>query len=79
MIQYHLKNSYRVPRKNENGYLLFINRKGAIPYEMIAEYNSLDIVPDEGEFFLPHHFYSNLKDTTMSDEEYQNVKKNYKK
>ena len=61
------------------GIILFINRKGAIPYEMITEYNSLDIVPDNGKFFLPHHFYSNLKDTTMSDEEYQNVKKNYKK
>ena len=61
------------------GIILFINRKGAIPYEMITEYNSLDIVPDNGEFFLPHHFYYNLKDTTMSDEEYQNVKKNYKK
>ena len=41
------------------GIILFINRKGAIPYEMITEYNSLDIVRDNGEFFLPHHFYSN--------------------
>ena len=46
---------------------------------MITEYDSLDIVPDDGEIFLSHHFYSNLKDTTMSDEEYKNVKKNYKK
>ena len=51
--------------------------KGSRPYEMITEYDSLDIVPDDGEFFLPHHFYSSLKDTTMSDEEYENVKKFY--
>ena len=49
--------------------------KGSRTYEMITEYDSLDIVPDDGEFFLPHHFYSSLKDTTMSDEEYENVKK----
>ena len=51
--------------------------KGSRPYEMITEYDSLDIVPDDGQFFLPHHFYSSLKDTTMSDEEYENVKKFY--
>ena len=30
------------------------------------------------EIFLPHHFYSSLRDTVMSDEEYENVKKIYK-
>ena len=30
------------------------------------------------EIFLPHHFYSSLRDTVMSDEEYENVKKFYK-
>ena len=42
--------------------------KGTIPYEMITEYDSLDIAPDNGEYILPHHFYSSLKDTTISDE-----------
>ena len=46
---------------------------------MITEYSSLDIVPDDGEFFLPHHFYSSLKDTMVSDEEYENVKKKFVK
>ena len=36
--------------------------------------DSLYIVPDNGEF-LPNNFYSTLKDTTLSEEEYENVKK----
>ena len=51
--------------------------KGTIPYEMITRYDSLDISPEEGNFFLPHHFYSSLKDTIISKEEYENVKKFY--
>ena len=50
--------------------------KGTIPYELITEFDSLNIVPDK-EFFLPHHFYSSMKDSTISDEEYENVKKFY--
>ena len=33
---------------------------------------------DNGDFFLPHIFCSSLKDTVLSDEEYENVKKFYK-
>ena len=44
---------------------------------MIIRYNSLDIVAENGQFFLPHHFYSSLKDTTITDEEYERVKKFY--
>ena len=51
--------------------------KDNIPYEMITRYDSLDITPENGQFFLPHQFYSSLKDTTMTDEEYGNVKKFY--
>ena len=51
--------------------------KETIPYGMIIRYDSLDIKPDNGDFFLLHHFYSSLKDTTRSDEEYENVKKLY--
>ena len=50
--------------------------KGTIPYEMIAKYNSLNIKPEDGNFFLPH-FYSNIKDDKMTNEEYENVKKFY--
>ena len=51
--------------------------KGTIPYEMITRYNSLDVKPENGEFFLPHQFFSTLKDNILSDEEYKNVKKFY--
>ena len=44
---------------------------------MITRYGSLDIVPENGQFFLLHHFYSSLKGTTMTDEEYESVKKFY--
>ena len=52
--------------------------KGTIPYELITEYGSLDIVPDNGDFFIPHNFCSSLKDTVLSDEEYENMKEFYK-
>ena len=52
-----------------------LTEKGTIPYEMITEYHSLDIVPDKGKFFLPHNSYSTLKDTTLSEEEYKNLRK----
>ena len=51
--------------------------KGTIPYEMIIRYDSLDIKPENGEFFLPHQFYSILKDNILTDEEYENVRKFY--
>ena len=51
--------------------------KGTILYEMITRHDSLNIKPEDGNFFLLHHFYSSLKDTTMTDEEYENTKKFY--
>ena len=52
------------------------DQEGTIPYEMITKYNSLDISPEEGNFFLPHHFYSSLKETLITDE-YNQVEKFY--
>ena len=49
--------------------------KGAIPYEMITTFDSLNISPQKGEFFQPELFYSDLKDDIISREEYENVKK----
>ena len=40
---------------------------------MIRRYDSLDIPPENGVLFLPHHFYSSLKHM----EEYEAVKKMY--
>ena len=47
--------------------------KETIPNEIITRYDSLDISQD-GNVFLPHHFYSSLKDDIMTMEEYKNVK-----
>ena len=44
---------------------------------MITRYNFLDILPEDGNFFLPHHLYSSLKDDVMTTEEYEIQKKNY--
>ena len=46
---------------------------------MITRYVLLDISPKDGNFFLRHHFYSSLKDDTMTHEEYENVNKFYQK
>ena len=44
---------------------------------MIARFDSLDISPEEGVFFLPHHFYSSLKETLITKEDYNSVKQFY--
>ena len=50
--------------------------KGAIPYKLITIFDSLSISPDK-EFFEPHQFYLSMKDSILSTEEYENVKKFY--
>ena len=51
--------------------------KGTIPYGLVSDFDSLSIALDDGEFFKPHQFYSSMKDSILSEEEYENVKKNY--
>ena len=64
--------------KDQECFLNYLSTgKGTIPYEMIARYDSLGISPEKDNFFLPHHFYSSLKDAIMTKEEYENVKKFY--
>lgn len=50
--------------------------KGTILYELITSFDSLSIFPDK-ESFEPHQFYSSMKDSILSNEEYENVKKFY--
>ena len=72
-----LSKKFLLYSKEEQKWVLnyLLTEKGTIPCEMITEYHSLDIVPDKGEFFLPHNSYSTLKDTMLSEEEYKNVRK----
>ena len=46
--------------------------KGTIPYELITDFDSLNITPDK-----IHQFYLNMKDLVLSKEEEENVKKVY--
>ena len=48
--------------------------KAIIPYQMITNFDSLQIKPEEG-FFKQGDFYSSLKEKDISLEEYDNVKK----
>ena len=49
--------------------------KGMIPYQMITDFNSLEIKPKRHDRFFKHSdFYSSLKEKNISKEEYENVK-----
>ena len=50
--------------------------KGTILYELITNFDSLNITREK-EVFLPHQFYSSMKDSTIFDQDYENVKKFY--
>ena len=69
---------FRLCTEDEKKWMLdyLSSGKGTIPYELITDFDSLNIVPDK-EFFLPHQFYSSMKDSTISEEEYENLKKFY--
>ena len=47
--------------------------KDVIPYEMITRFDSLNISPEEGIFFVPHHFYSSLIKTIITNEDFNSV------
>ena len=51
--------------------------KGMIPYQMITDFNSFEIMPKD-EFFDYDDFYSCLKEKNITKEEYKNVKKLFK-
>ena len=48
--------------------------KGTIPYQMITDFDSLNIKPEK-DFFEHEKFYSCLKEDNIFTEEYENVKK----
>ena len=50
--------------------------KGVIPYQLITDFDLLSILPRK-EFFDEYLFYSSLKDSRISSEDYENVKKFY--
>ena len=50
--------------------------KGTIPFDLISDCDSLNISPEK-DLFPIHNFYSNMKDSVTSGEDYENVKKFY--
>ena len=54
----------------------FSGGKGVIPYEMIKQWGDLNIAPTLNEnFFAKTVFYSSLKNSTITDQEYDDVQK----
>ena len=74
-----LSRKFNACTKEEQEWVLnyLSTEKGTIPYEMITRYDTLIISPEDDNFFLPYHFHSSLKDTVMTREEYDNVKRFY--
>ena len=52
--------------------------KGVIPYEKIKDFDSLSVVPENGDFFKKSEFFSELKNLSVSDSEYEDAQFFYK-
>ena len=52
--------------------------KGVIPYQIIKKLNSLELQPENGDFFEQKDFYSTLNEKNVTDKEYTEVKKFFK-
>ena len=80
-LQNHLKYRTKFEKLTENEKKWIIEYlsigKGVIPYEKIKSCSDLDSRP-EGEFFAKTEFFSSLKNSLISDGEYENVKKFWK-
>ena len=48
--------------------------KGVISYEKIVSLNGLDLKPEDRNFFEKNEFFSELKNTALLDEDYENSK-----
>ena len=67
----------RLSQEDQDWILEYLSTgKGVLPYQMITGFDFLSISPEE-EFFSEHLFYSNLKDSQISTEDYENLKKFY--
>ena len=63
-----IKNDSKLPKKyllctkkKQKWILQYLStEKGTVPYEMITSHDSLGITPENGKFFLPNQFCSNL-------------------
>ena len=71
------KNFVRLIEEDRDWVLNYLSTgKEVILYQMITDFASLNISPKEN-FFVEYLFYSTLKDSQISTEDYENVKKIY--
>ena len=52
--------------------------KGVISYQIIKKLNSLELQPENGDFFEQKDFYSTLNGKSVTDKEYTEVTKFFK-
>ena len=65
--------------KNEQEWIIdyMSTGKGVIPYEMIISFDYLNITPTDEDFFKIEDFHSSFKNSIISEEKYDSVKKFY--
>ena len=71
-----LAQNFAILTKDEKEWVLryLSSRKGVIPYETIRLYKDLDLAPCK-EFFAKTEFYDTLRNESILDKDYKNVKK----
>ena len=74
LIEFHhyfseVRKFLRLPRK-EKTLNIVADGKDIIPYEKIVDTNSMFLPPENSIFFEKSEFYSNLKQKSVSDEDY---------
>ena len=57
--------------QKENILNIMADGKGIKPYEKIVDLNSFSLTPEEGIFFEKCEFYSDLKQKSVNDEDYE--------
>ena len=65
---------YLSPLLREKFLDIVASGKGVIPYKKIVSLNSLDLKPEKINFFEKHEFFSELENTAVLDEDYENSK-----
>ena len=64
--------------QKENILNIMADGKGIKPYEKIVDLNSFSLTPEEGIFFEKCEFYSDLKQKSVNDEDYESSMYLYK-
>ena len=59
------------PQQKEKILDIVADGKGIIPYEKIVEMNLLCLTPENRIFFEKSEFYSDLKQKSVADEDYE--------